>query len=274
MTTLQPAAERGPLTGFGNLFRKENHAFWGTRSWLLQAIVLLALINGMLALLLWAVPSPGEAQTEDERQALEETAAIEGPEVFFMVTGMVTAVAVAISGQGAIIDERKSGTLAWILSKPVSRAAVLLSKLVALAIGALAIMIALQGAAAYVQLTLAGESPAMLPYLGGLALLGLNLLFYLTLVLMLGAVFNSTGIAIGVPLLLVFGYQVIAGLLPVTRLIMPWGLVAQVSPDGPALALAVTRGEPLFSTLPIVATVVWCVVFVGIAIWSFRREEF
>ena len=33
-------------------------------------------------------------------------------------------------------------------------------------------------------------------------------------------------------------------------------------------------GMPLTTVVPIVATLVWIVVFVGVAIWRFGRDEF
>jgi hypothetical protein len=33
-------------------------------------------------------------------------------------------------------------------------------------------------------------------------------------------------------------------------------------------------GQPLSSATPILATAVWSIVFVGIALWRFGREEF
>ena len=68
-TGLQPA-RGGRLAGFGNLLGKELGEWFGTRRWLVQALVWLALVDGVVAFLLFAVPvfaaRSGEAVGRDE----------------------------------------------------------------------------------------------------------------------------------------------------------------------------------------------------------------
>jgi hypothetical protein len=54
--------------------------------------------------------------------------------------------------------------------------------------------------------------------------------------------------------------------------LIPWLII----PSGSHLGLAteVMMGQPLSTTTPIWATVVWIVVFVAVALWRFQREEF
>ncbi len=271
--TLQPVQERGWLTGFGNLLRRENASWWRTRTWWVHAIIWLAIINGVLAALLWTVPSGPEGGTAQQQLPAEQRVP-EAVEVFMIIGGMATAVGVSIVAQGAIIDERQSGTLEWILSKPVSRTAVLLAKLIALGVGALAIMVALQGLVAYLQMMLAGHAPTALPFIGGLGLVGLNLVFYLALTLMLGVLFSNRGPVIGIPLGLIFGYQIILGLAPWLAQITPYGLVVPTGPDNTGMAALLAQGGTPPSTLPIFATMLWIILFVGVAVWRFERLEF
>ena len=49
--------------------------------------------------------------------------------VFILIGDLVGAVRAILVMQGVVIDEKKSFTAAWILSKPVSRNAFILSKL-------------------------------------------------------------------------------------------------------------------------------------------------
>jgi hypothetical protein len=58
---LNPTRERGWLDGFANLFRNENAAWWHTRRWIINVIFWTALVNGILALALWAAPPPPAA---------------------------------------------------------------------------------------------------------------------------------------------------------------------------------------------------------------------
>ena len=69
--------------------------------------------------------------------------------VFFAVAGMALPIGAIIMGQEEVLDEKQSGTAAWILSKPVSRVAFILAKVTANAIGILIIMVLLEGALAY-----------------------------------------------------------------------------------------------------------------------------
>ena len=41
-----------------------------------------------------------------------------------------------------------------------------------------------------------------------------------------------------------------------------------------SLATSFMLGEPPFSWLPLIATVVFCAVFIAVAIWRFNRQEF
>lgn len=261
--TLQPVDERGWRMGFGNLIRKENGLWWATRTWWVQALIWLLILNGLLAAVLWAVPQG------------EEVPSVEAIEVFFIIGGMATGIGITIIMEGAVIDERRSGTLAWILSKPVSRTAFLLAKLIANSAGALAIMVGLQGVVAYLQLRAAGHEVGFLPFLGGVALLGLHMMFYLTLTLALSAATDNRGLTIAAPLLVLFSYQFLTSLLPFLTEIMPWGLVYPVVPGTTGgMASLVAQGQPLPSITPIIATVLWCVLFVGGALWRFAQEEF
>jgi len=46
--SLNPTKDRSWFFGFGNMLYKQNHQWWGTRSWVIQFLVWTALINGML----------------------------------------------------------------------------------------------------------------------------------------------------------------------------------------------------------------------------------
>ncbi len=53
---------------------------------------------------------------------------------------------------------------------------------------------------------------------------------------------------------------------------MPWNLLDNLT--YPSLALTLVQGQPLPTVVPIIATVAWCLLFIGIAVWRFTREEF
>lgn len=277
---LQPVETRGWRMGFANLFRKENGEWWRTRTWLWQAILWTAIINGVLAGMLWATPDAGEGATEAEQQAAVEDFRAEMQDgnvalmVFSMIGGMAAGIGVIIMAQEEIIDERQNGTLAWVLSKPASRAAFFFAKFAANAIAILAVMVALQGALAYLQLSLWGAPPPIGPFIGALALIGLDLIFYLTLTLMLGVVTKSRGATIGIPMAVLFTFQLLPEPLRGLFSLMPWGLVFTDQANNMPLSVVLASGEPLPTIMPIVATLIWCLVFVVVGLWRFEQEEF
>ncbi|GAB4574167.1 MAG: hypothetical protein Kow0077_19330 [Anaerolineae bacterium] len=258
---LQPVNTSGWAIGFGNLLRKELSAWWRFPSWLIQAVIWLAIINGMVGLILWMAPA-------------EATASTDAVEVFFGISGIAASIGIIIVMQGAIMDERLSGTLEWLLSKPVARPAVILTKLLANAIGALLIMVVLQGAVAYLQFTLAGKSLSVAAFITGLGLLYLYLLFFLALTLLMGVVFKHRGAVFGIPIGLVFGYQIILGILPGLAPYTPWALIMPVSMELNGMAAMVALGAPLPTISPVIATLALIAIMIGLAIWRFEQMEF
>ena len=295
-TSLQTLDERGWLAGFANLLRKENGAWWRTRRWLIQSLIWFCVLNGLLAMILWATPqmNTGEAR-QAAREAIALEASAEGNEevrafqgmmqnkptagvfIFLMMSGLAVPIAATIAGQDVLITEKHSGTAAWVLSKPVSRPAFILTKLFANGLGFLTTTIVVQGALAYLQISLAAGAPRpVLAFAGGLGLVYLNLMFYFTLAVMLGTFFNGRGPVLGIPLALLLGYQLWLGIAPQLALVGPWALVLNVLTGGVPISVAVALGMPLPSValLPIIATAVWCVIFSAVALWRFQREEF
>jgi ABC-2 type transport system permease protein len=278
-SNLQVAGDRGNLRGFGNLFRKENHQWWGTWQWVIQIVIWLAIVNGMMAMVALAAPKIeaaqaagkiAEAEAATAREATGQTALM----VFFIFSGLAMSTGVVIIGQDAVIQERQSGTAAWILSKPVARPAFLLSKLAADALGILACMVLVQGGVAYAIYRLGtGKLLPVAGFMAGLGLVYLVLMFYLALTLMLGTLFRSRGPVIGISLILVYGNQ-LAAISKAIGKVMPWNLVMDLGPDRPSLALLLAQGQPLPTVLPIISTVIWILCFTLVAILRFQREEF
>jgi len=268
-SVLQPVTARGWRAGYNNLFRKENRDWWGTRSWLVQAIIWTAILIGVLAAVLFA-PADNDASL-----LLPGGRAALGLTVFFAVAGTALPIGAIIMGQEEVLDEKRSGTAAWILSKPVSRVAFIVAKVTANAIGILIILVLLEGALAYGLIAIVtGRAFPVLPYLGALGVLYLDVMFYFLLSLMFSAASNSRGAAIGIPMAILFGYQFIVALAPWTQQIMPWGLTNPGSSSSQSmLVVAVALGQPVSPT-PIIATLLWCVLFMVVAVWKFNRDEF
>jgi hypothetical protein len=55
--------------------------------------------------------------------------------------------------------------------------------------------------------------------------------------------------------------------------IMPWNLTMDVGTK-PALAMVLLDGQPLPTITPLIATALWSILFIAVALWGFSREEF
>jgi ABC-2 type transport system permease protein len=277
---LNPTKDRAWFYGFGNMFYKENHQWWGTRSWLVQFLIWTMLINGMLLyIILTTINSPAFQQirqtgSEAEIAAKKADIGNEGLMIYFVFAGLMAAGGVAVLAQDALIGEKRAGTAAWVLSKPISRNAFLLAKLVADVMGILITMVIVQGVIAYLIIKVSANVSFPLPNcLAAMGLVVLMLLYFLSLTYMLGAVSNSRPLTIGLPLLLVFFGSNIGNLVPFLAKTMPWNLVMDLR-GNPALAIALIKGQPLTTVTPIICTAVMSVLFVLVAFWRFQREEF
>ncbi len=182
-------------------------------------------------------------------------------------------------GQDSILGERHSGTAAWVLSKPLRRPAFILAKLIANGLGLLATWVVLPGGIAYFQFRAYGLDQLSLSGLAaGMGLVYLNLLFYLTLALMLAMLFNGRGPGLGIALLnfmiwMPFLAEPIMKYAPWLLKVMPWNLLMPFGANSPLSGYLMLEA-PLPTVTPIIATAVWCVLFVGVALWRFRQEEF
>lgn len=262
------------LGGFSNIFAKENYRWWRTRQWLIQAIVWLIVVNGILAAIVWSKPSFPPGMDEASKQNILDAIPMTALDTFINILGMATAVGAVILAQDAMLNEKNSGTAAWVMSKPASRGAFVLAKVVSYSLGILVTMVIIQGAAGYLQIWLATGLVLPVPeFAGALGLAFLGMVFYFTFAIMLGSMSNSRGLVIGIPLLLSLGYQFFLMIGDWVGKIMPWNLVIPIDAN-PSLAMALIQGIPMPTITPIIATALWSILFIAVALWRFSREEF
>jgi ABC-2 type transport system permease protein len=276
--TLQLVSERGWRSGFANLMHLENGRWWGTSRWWVQSLVWFIVLNGILVFALWIAPmvKAAEAGVGDVQASVQvnvtDEAAAEGFAALLMLMGILPVFGVLVITQGAIVGEKQSGTAAWILSGPISRAAFILSKLMANAIGFLVTMVVLQGLIAYVQMSLSvGGFLPPTPIVAALSLHALHLLFYLTLTLMLGTFFNSRGPVLAIPIAILIGQGILESL---AKGFVPWFPWQVLPAKLPGLASIAVHGEPLPTFMPVIAVLMFSLAFLLLAIWRFKREEF
>ena len=183
-----------------------------------------------------------------------------------MVAGAIGAVILA---QDEVIREKQSGTAAWILSKPVSRAAFILTKVLANIIGVAVFIVALPGVVSFVEISLAtGSQPAWLPFLAGMGVILLGLVFYLSLIVLLGTLYEQRGPLLGIGFGLMFGGMILVNFAPQLNYILPLSL--------DKISLIVAMGQPLDAMMisQLISTAVLSVVFTALAVLRFRRQEF
>jgi ABC-2 type transport system permease protein len=265
--SLQPVREGGRLGGFGNLFSKEMGEWFATRRWIVHLVIWVAIINGFIAFVLAVSTRADVAASQSAGQT--PPADIMVLQLFFSFGAIFGGVGMIILGQDEIIREKQTGTAAWILSKPVARPSFILTKLLSNVIGGLIFIILIPALVAYVELYLAAQKTLPISsYLLGLGVLLLNLLFYLTLVLMLGVLFEQRGPVLGISLGLLFGGSIASSLLPQVGYILP------VSMQNIAQGLAAGQPLPPIAIAELVATALWCILFIIVALWRFNRLEF
>ena len=253
------------MAGFGNLLNKELGEWFGTRRWLWQSVIWLILINGFIAFILYLLPTidPAEMQGADS-QPLN----IMALSMFFSFATVAGSIGMIILVQDEIIQEKQSGTAAWILSKPVARPAFILSKWLSNIIGGLIFIVALPGAVTAAEIALAGQvATPLLPFLAGAAVVALTLIFYISLVIMLGVLFEQRGPVLGTAFGIMFGGMIIASIFPQINYILP------LSMDQFALSLSQGQSLPAMAVSQLVMTAVWSVIFLVVALQRFQRIE-
>jgi ABC-2 type transport system permease protein len=179
--------------------------------------------------------------------------------------------------QQVLVREKHSGTAAWVLSKPVTRTAFVVSRLAINTIAILLTSVIVPGAIFYITLGLFSDLGWLAPlgFIAGIGMFILQIFYWITLVLMMGTLTESSGVVIGVPMALFFAFWMGPGLIPGMIYISPLLLTFSPDPDHiNALSAAFMAGESVFSWLPLVVTVVSSVVFIAVAIWRFNRQEF
>jgi len=263
----QMVQESGWKRGLGNLLQGEFSSWFGSSRWWKHIVMWFSIINLMMIIMVYA---SGEAAKDGG----------EGPPILFMYGifgGMFVAFGVMIIMQRVIIGEKRAGTAAWVLSKPVTRTAFVVSRLVVNSIAILLTSVVVPGVIFYVTLGALSDIGWLPPlgFLAALVMVVIHTFFWIALVLMMGTLFESSSGVIAVPMALYFVLWMGSGMMPSLVYISP--LLLTFSPDPEqmnSLATSFMIGEPVFSWLPLILTLVYCCVFIGVAIWRFNRQEF
>jgi ABC-type transport system involved in multi-copper enzyme maturation permease subunit len=164
-----------------------------------------------------------------------------------------------------------------VLSKPVTRTAFVVSRLIVNSIAILLTSVIVPGVLLYVSLGFFSGIGWLSPlgFAAALLMVSLHTFYWIAFVLMMGTLFESSSGVIAVPMALFFTFWMGTGLLSALIYISPLLLIFTPVPDQMnSLAGSFMTGEPIFSWLPLISTVVSCVIFVAVAIRRFNRQEF
>lgn len=165
---------------------------------------------------------------------------------------------------GMVAREKERGTAAFVLTKPVSRAAFLGAKLVAL-VALLGIGVLIAAVATYIYTAILFEPVALGGFIGCTALILLSLVVYGLLTFLGSTIANSQLPAVGIGLAAWVLISLI-GISPTAAQYTPGGLL---EPAG-ALARGATADHLLLS---VVANIVLCALLMTLAWLAFRRQE-
>lgn len=251
-------------SGFWNLVAKENREWLSGWTWFLHTIIWLAIVAGVSVLVSFSrVFQDSGASPEAVNQL--------GAVVLFVMTEIAAVVAVVVKTQGTIVGEKQNGTAEWVLSKPASRKAFVLSKFVVHLGWLLTVTLLVPATFVYLCLPVISDSTLpLLPFLYGISVMALNLVFYLALSLLLGTIFGSRGPLAG----LLFGFMLTGFALvhfnvsPLATSIFPWLLFES------GRAIVAGDGLPAAALASIIATVTWSTLFLFLTLWRFDRVEF
>lgn len=258
ITMLLPSAPRKHLRGMGNLLRKELGQWWTTKFWWIQAITWIVILNGITTMIML---DEGITPMNARDEAMSS---------FLLIGATAIGIGVVLSLQGAIVAERELGTAAWVMSKPVTRSSFVLAKVIAHSAGFLFLAVSVPALIFMaIESTLLGLPIRIGPYVLGVAVVALAVLFYIALTLALGTVFHGRGPIAGIGIGLLLAGLFFKGMLPQALVYLtPWTLgdVAATLAQGDLL-------DPHWY-VPVASTAALTFLFTVFACRRFRRDEF
>jgi ABC-type transport system involved in multi-copper enzyme maturation permease subunit len=254
--------ERGWMRGMGNMLRSGLARWFKTRSWWVNSLIWGAVTVAVVGGLAFSRP-----------EATPLAAIIM---IFTETAGLFPAIGVVITMQDALVGEKREGTAAWVLSKPVTRQAFLLSKVISNSLGVLVSMVVVPMIIGYILISIDQQTLLNpISFLVCMLLIFIIDFFFLSLTLMLGVLFNNRAPVIGIPLAVVFLQQNLISLIPPLRFFLPSTLTFPQEGTN-SLAISILLHTPVQQEQWFVLGIVLleCVLFVGGSLWKFNRQEF
>jgi ABC-2 type transport system permease protein len=253
------------MNGFRAFVQKELLEIVRTwRIWVVPGLILFfAVTSPIVALLTPALVSSLAGSEPGVVIQVPEPIALDAYKQFLKNLNQIVLVALILGGAGTISGERRAGTAALVLTKPLSRAGFVGAKFVAQVILVTgATLVGLVVCAAATSLCF-GDSP-LAQFVSAVGIWWVYALVTVAVLLFFSASFASTGAAAG------FGFAwylviVLCGI---------WPAVAAHSPAGlPGSAYSVLVGKGASPGWPVATAAVLVVLAVAGAIGSFQRKE-
>ena len=190
---LQPVQITGWRSGLTNLWYKESKHWWQTWHW--QLVIWVFLLDGFTTI-------AGAASRMSPSSVSPSS-----PSMMVLVLLFFTvfpSFGTVIMTHGKLLDEQQSGTMAWILSKPVTRSAFVLAKFASLP-GMVLTMTVIPGAIAYPIIWLfQSQMPSPMTFLLMLSLSASFIAFFFCFMLLLGALLKKRAAILGLGIFAAF----------------------------------------------------------------------
>ncbi len=269
---LLPAGGNGWLAGFGNMLAKELGEWFGTRRWLSQIILWAIILGGNIAAVLFLIPlleSSNPALKGMSESIFSGLPTVQGAVyLFYGMVMLIGGIGAIILVQDEVIQEKQSGTAAWILSKPVARPAFILTKLLSNIVSLLVFVVGVPGLIVVGEIYLkTNQLVPLAPFLGGLAVVLLGLVFYTSLVIMLGVVCESRSKVLGIAFGIFFAGTILKSFIPQVAYVLP------VAMEGIGLSILLRAPLPAMLVSELISVAVLTPVFIVVALWRFQRIE-
>ncbi|MHA1908339.1 MAG: ABC transporter permease subunit [Candidatus Thorarchaeota archaeon] len=248
--------EHGWRMGLSNMVRKEFTAWFGSSAWWKQALI-------------WSVVL----------SAIVVSGAVVAPEIglmmFVLMGSILMTIATIIASQEFILEEKRTGSVAWVLSKPLSRTSFIVAKLFPNAINLIVSLVFIPGAVVFSIIFLISGGTTSFTFFLGLVPLALWVIFLQFFTICLGTFFEKEGEVMGPPFfMMILLFQL--GQMQYIGELSPFGLwiLAQIYIGGASSSMTFTPSAALPIGTTIVATLVIIAILALVSIWRFKRVEF